>query len=49
MAALEAGTEIYVQGLVSKANKVFSAYISYGMTDRGREGINMRFENKGRR
>lgn len=49
MAALEAGTEIYVQGLVSKANKVFSAYISYGMTDKGKDGINMRFENKGRR
>lgn len=48
IAALEAGTEIYVQGLVSKANKVFSAYISYGMTDKGHDGINMRFENKRR-
>lgn len=44
--ALEAGTEIYVQGLVSKKNNVFSAYLKYGVTDKGTKGIIMRFEDR---
>lgn len=44
--ALEAGTEIYVEGLVSKKKNVFSAYVSYGVKDDGRKGIIMRFDKK---
>ena len=44
--ALEAGSEIYVHGLVSKNNNVFSAYLKYGVTDKGTKGIIMRFEDR---
>lgn len=46
MKSLKAGKEIFVQGLVSKTNSVFSAYLSYGKTKDGRMGINMRFKDK---
>lgn len=42
--ALEAGTEIYVEGMVSNKNNVFSAYVSYGEKEDGRKGIIMRFK-----
>ena len=42
--ALEAGKEIFVEGLVSKKQNVFKAYLSYGKKDDGRMGLNMRFD-----
>lgn len=41
---LEAGTEIYCDGLVSKKGSTFNAYISYGEKEDGSTGLILRFE-----
>ena len=46
LAMLEAGKSILIKGCVSKKNKVFDCYVSYGETESGRMGIIPDFNKK---
>ena len=43
---LEAGEEIFCEGLIGKSGKMFNAYCTWDTTDPNNKRINLRFENQ---